>query len=104
MIKLSQGEAFEIEFTLEARDGTSITPSIVTEVEATCGDMTKLYSTGEIYYDGEGIWVFPLTQEETMKMSGIRPLKARAKFSDEQVGKAELGPVVVYREKSRRKL
>ena len=48
--------------------------------------------------------MFPLTQEETMKMSGIRPLKARAKFSDEQVGKAELGPVVVYREKSRRKL
>lgn len=104
MIKLSQGEAFEIEFVITANDydGAIITPEIVTEVEVTLENITKLYSKGEVYYDG--MWVFPLTQEETFKLSGVRPLKVRAKFTDEQVGKAELGPVVVHKEKSRRVL
>lgn len=99
---ISQGEACDIEITLTTNGGAQVTPDIVADIEISLGNLIKTLSDGDIYYDG--VWVFPLSQQETFRLSGVRPLTVRAKFTDETVGKASLCPVVIRKTKSRRVL
>lgn len=106
-IRMNQGEAFDITFTLETKEETptDITPDDVDEVEAELGPLKKYFSDGGILYDDDNaVWVFPVLQEETFKLLGIYGLSARAKYKDETVGKAGLTSVIVFPTESRRKL
>lgn len=91
-MRIKQGDAYDIEITLTDDDGTAITPEMVDAVEVSLGQLNKKHP-GEVYYDD--VWVFPLAQQDTFKLSGALPLDIRVKFADESVAGASLGVVAV---------
>ena len=98
-IRMNQGEAFDITFTLETKEETptEITPADVDEVEAELGPLKKYFSDGGIIYDSDNaVWVFPVLQEETFKLLGIYGLSARAKMKDNTIGKHGVTSIIVF--------
>ena len=100
-MRIKQGDAYDIEIVLTDGDGTEVTPAMVSEVEVMLGKLRKTYP-GDLTYDG--VWIFPLTQEDTLKIKGIYGLEARVRFNDGTVVGAGLGVVAVMPSKSRKVL
>lgn len=81
MLKIMQGDQYSIPIRIKAADGTIIEPSIVSSVEIMVGFIKKTYP-GEITFSDDDRWLFPLTQEESVKISSFKqPVQARIKFN-----------------------
>lgn len=102
MIEITQGEAFEIEATIVADDNemTEITPALIEKLEIKLGRLKKFWPDGAIYYDDA--WIFPVSQEESMRLKGTPVLSARVKFYDGSTPSCEFGVVVVRKAHDRR--
>ena len=88
-MNIMQGDAYNIEITLTDADDVILTDQMVSAVEISLGGLTKTYP-GDVTYEPEtpsrgaaepgGKWLFPVTQEETTRMTGPLPFQVRVKF------------------------
>lgn len=83
-MSIMQGDSYPLVFNIHQGELT-IDDSAVDDVEIAVGDVIKTFKNGEVYYS-DGKWYFPLTQEETIKMSDFKKsVKVRVKFTDNSV-------------------
>lgn len=93
MIKIKQGDAYDIQITLKDDTGAAITDAVVDTLEITLGQVVKKFP-GDVTYS-EGVFTFSLAQTETHGFSGILPFQARVKFIDGSVVGTSLGMAAI---------
>lgn len=85
---LTQGSTYKLNVPL-TKDGTNIDIELVDIVEFMFQDIRKLYgSNGDVTYDNENkVFVIPLSQDETFKLSGESQIEyqARIKYKNGEV-------------------
>ena len=81
---IMQGDAYSIRIGLSTKEGTEITPSIVSDVEITLGGRRKTYADNQVTWDGTK-WLYPMTQEESFAFRNRVRCQARAKFNNTDV-------------------
>lgn len=83
-MRIMQGDAYSIPIAVTAADGTTIDNTIVEAVEVMIGFLRKTYPA-EITFSA-GKWLFPLTQEESFRLSGYQQnVQIRIKFNSGEV-------------------
>lgn len=98
-MRVKQGNTYDIELALTFEDGTPVTDENAAVVELTLGRKFKTWP-GDVTFDGE-LWVYPLSQQETLKMSGTPTLKARVKDLAGEVSDCDVAIVVVGKSNSK---
>ncbi len=86
-----QGDKYLIPFTISDENGLALTPTELTKIEFTIGELTKTYPEA-ITFDNSK-WYFPLTQEEAFNFEGGKPQTAqvRVKFENGDIIGTEAG-------------
>ena len=85
---MQQGDAFAFPLTIAAADGTIITPDNCADVKVLIKGLTAKSYVAETLIpetdDGAytGRWLYPLTQANTLTLSGSVPVQAQVKFAD----------------------
>ena len=74
---MMQGDSYNLIIEILDASGKAVTPDDVSDVEITLGFIRKTYAKKEISYSS-GMWVFPLSQEETFKLPVAR-IKAQVR-------------------------
>ena len=92
-MRIKQGNTYDIELELTFEDGTSVTDENAAVLEVSIGQKKKTWP-GELVYDGEK-WIYPLSQKETLAMSGAPAMKARVKDLTGEVSDCDICVVVV---------
>lgn len=96
MMEIMQGDAGNVSLTLKGKDGNVIPPEAISEIVASLGNIIKSYTDGDVQYDAEsGVYYFPVTQIETLTLSGIVPFDVRVKFTTGDAKGKNLGVVCV---------
>ena len=90
---MMQGDSFGLKIEVLKESDEAVTLSEVSDVEITVGFLRKTYANGEVLYS-DGIWVFPITQEESFKLPATR-VKAQVRVvwkdgSDEGASRGEI--------------
>ena len=81
-----QGSSYRLPVEIKSPKGAVITADMVQKASFTFADVTKLYGEGgEVYFEG-GVWVVPLSEEETFALRGVIKWQARFLFIDGTVG------------------
>jgi hypothetical protein len=76
---MMQGDAYNIPIEIMADDGIA-DETLFDEVEIVIGTMVKTMSSGEITYDTENkVFLFPLSQKESMKLGAKADCQVRVK-------------------------
>ena len=70
--RIMQGDAYDLGIEILDNEGNVVTPDAVADVEIVIGHLTKTYARDELKF-GEGVWLFPLTQEESFSLMASRP-------------------------------
>ena len=74
---MMQGDACNLGIRIQNNAGNSVTPTDIRDLEITIGHLRKTYGTNQLsYYNG--IWLFPLSQQETQSLSPA-PVKAQVR-------------------------
>lgn len=98
---MMQGDSYFLGFVLRNNAGQPITPEDVLDVEITVGSLTKRKNDGKLIYDN-GMWMFPLSQEESMGMRpGGKDAQARIKWASGVVEGQPIYGVIVQESKSK---
>lgn len=71
---MMQGDSYMLGISILNNAGMPVTPADVADVEITIGDLKKKYSDAAISFNN-GVWMFPLSQEETF---GCMPAAPKA--------------------------
>ena len=95
---MMQGDSYGLMIEITTPEGVTVTAEDVSDVEITVGCFSKTFSNGEINYDeDEGVWVVPLTQEETFKLPvGKVKAQVRVVWDDGSVEGCPLGELRVH--------
>ena len=64
---MMQGDSYNQGIEILDDTGAVVLPEAVSDVEIAIGHIKKTYAKGEIKF-GEGVWLFPLTQEESFSL------------------------------------
>ncbi len=92
---MMQGDSYGLAIEIKNAADKVVTPDDVTDVEITIGYLRKTYKDGEVIFK-DGMWIFPLTQEETFKFPSMRVKgQVRVMFKTGFVEGASLGYVCV---------
>ena len=63
-----QGDSYSLAIEILNAYGTPVTDADVSNVEITIGNLRKSMKDGTVVYSsGDGVWKFPLSQEETFR-------------------------------------
>lgn len=62
---MMQGDSYNLGIKILNNAGSPVTPDDVRDVEITIGHLRKTYLGTSLTYS-DGLWLFPLSQEETM--------------------------------------
>ena len=93
---MMQGDSFGLKIEVLKESDEAVTLSEVSDVEITVGFLRKTYAKGEVLYS-DGIWVFPITQEESFKSPATRvKAQVRVVWKDGSVEGASLGEIRVH--------
>lgn len=95
-IEIMRGEAFTYGFRIttgDSSDQTIVTDEDVDDVEISFGSTAKTYTAGQITYEGEGVWGYPISQEESFDFPPKIRVQIRVKFKSE-VNEVVLGKKV----------
>ena len=93
---MMQGDSYGLRIEILNADGVAVTSDDVSDVEITIGFIRKTYANREIVYS-DGLWIIPLTQEETFKLPATRvKAQARVVWNDGFVEGASLGEIRIY--------
>lgn len=78
---MMQGDSYGLPIEIKKSNGTALTPEDVSDVEIVIGHLIKTHKRKEITFDADsGMWVFPLTQEETFSLPAMR-VKGQARIA-----------------------
>lgn len=69
---MMQGDSYSLAIEILTADGTVITDTELSDVEITIGHLRKTTADGVRYDSTDGVWRFPMTQEETFQFSPSR--------------------------------
>lgn len=65
---MMQGDSYSLSIEILRADGSHVTDADVSDVEITIGHLRKSYAEGTVtYHSAGGLWMFPLSQEETFR-------------------------------------
>lgn len=65
---MMQGDSYSLAIEILNAYGTPVTDADVSNVEITIGNLRKSMKDGTVVYSsGDGVWKFPLSQEETFR-------------------------------------
>lgn len=65
---MMQGDSYSLAVEILKADGTLLTDADVSNVEITIGHLRKTMEEGSVVFSsGDGVWKFPLSQEETFR-------------------------------------
>lgn len=80
-MRIMQGDQYHLPIMIESENGAAVTSEMVQQVVVSVGALVKKYP-GELAYDTDaGTWMFPLHQEETLKLPRrVLPVQIRVKF------------------------
>ena len=93
---MMQGDSYGLRIEIKNESEEAVTLSEVSDVEITVGFLRKTYAKGEVLYS-DGIWVFPITQEESFKLPATRvKAQVRVVWKDGSVEGASLGEIRVH--------
>lgn len=88
---MMQGDSYGLSIEILNSVGEAVTSSDVSDVEVSIGSHRKTYKDGEVYFL-DGMWVFPLTQEETFEMLPAKvKVQLRVKWLSGDVEGCDLG-------------
>ena len=80
---MMQGDAYSVPVVIKAKDGTVITPEMVTRVEITIGHLTRQWPGVITFNEDTLAWEFPLTQQQSFRLSqGKQKTQVRVAFSN----------------------
>ena len=88
---IMNGDAYDIEISLNDDTGDPISSAQLEKLEIQLGSIRKTFPD-EVTFS-EGVFHFPLSQQETMSMHGTQHFQMRAKFHDGSVVGVKLDPV-----------
>lgn len=92
---MMQGDSYGLAIEIKNAADMVVTSGDITDVEITIGHLRKTYKDGSVTFK-DGMWIFPLTQEETFKFPSMRVKgQVRVMFSNGSVEGASLGFVCV---------
>ena len=78
---MMQGDSYGLPIEIKNSGGTAVTPEDVSDVEIVIGHLIKTYKKNEIGFNADsGVWIFPLTQEETFSFPAMR-VKGQARIA-----------------------
>lgn len=78
---MMQGDSYNIHIEILADDGVT-DPTVFEDVEIVIGSLVKSMAKGQISYDeSEKVFLFPLSQKETMNMPQKVTVQARVKLN-----------------------
>ena len=90
---ISQGDQYGIPVTIKV-NGELATPDMFSNVEIVIGNIRKDLESGVTYSADEQAWIFPVTQEETIRLAATKQkAQARVKFAGGNVYRASLGEI-----------
>ena len=94
---MMQGDAYSLAIEIKDASDKVIATEDVMDVEITIGHLRKTYKGGSVLFEN-GMWIFPLTQEETFKFPSTMRVKGqvRVMFKNGVVEGASLGNVCVH--------
>lgn len=94
---MMQGDAYGLAIEIKNAADAVVTTEDIADVEIVIGQLRKTYKEGGISFEN-GMWIFPLTQEETFKLPSTMRVKGqvRVMFKNGFVEGASLGNVCVY--------
>lgn len=73
MATIIQGEQYAVQIVLTDENNTKITPDNSDDVKVRIGCIELTSSGGGLSYDTDAeCWLFPLTQEQTLRLKGAR--------------------------------
>ena len=81
-----QGSSYRLPVEIKGLNGKVISADMVQKASFTFADVTKLYGEGGDVYFECGVWVVPLSEEETFALRGVIKWQARFLFIDGSVG------------------
>lgn len=87
---ISQGDQYGIPVTIKIH-GELADPTLFANVEIVIGNIRKDMQNGVAYSTSEKAWIFPVTQEETIRLSGNQKAQVRVKFTGGNVQRVPLG-------------
>ena len=96
---MQQGDQFYLMFEIK-QGNTSLAPEDVTGIKAKVGDIECEYPGGDLTYDsGLDVWLFPLTQEDTLAMYPYVKAQVQVNFGGDppQILGTEVSDVYVSR-------
>lgn len=93
---MMQGDSYSLNIEVLKESGEAVSLGEVSDVEITVGFLRKTYAKGEVLYT-DGIWVFPITQEESFSLPATRvKAQVRVVWKDGSVEGASLGEIRVH--------
>lgn len=94
---MMQGDSRSLKIKILKSDKTAVTEDDVSDVEVTVGFLKKTYKEGGVTFDAEkGVWLVPLTQEETFKFTPSHvKAQVRVLWNDGSVEGVSLGCINV---------
>ena len=63
---MMQGDSYYLGINILNNAGQPVTPDDIKDVEITIGNLRKTYRNAQVTFH-EGVWMFPLSQEETFR-------------------------------------
>ena len=86
---IMQGDDYSISFTITDESDNLINLEEVERIQFVVGNLIKYYNSdgsGEVtYLQEEGIFSFPITQEESFNMAGEQECQIRIKFTSGRI-------------------
>ena len=82
-IEIMRGEAFTYGFRVTNESNELVTDEDVLDVEISFGSVAKTYTSGEVTYEGEGVWGYPISQEDSFAFPSKVRVQIRVKFKSD---------------------
>ena len=85
---MQQGDQLYIEITVEDSAETAFTPENCADFKVKIGDLPeRSYLAGTLFAQMEdgnynGVWLYPVTQADSLRLGPVTPVQAQVKFSD----------------------
>lgn len=98
-IEIMRGDAYTYGFYITDESNEPVTDDRVLDVEISFDSFIKTYANGEVTYEGDGVWGYPISQEESYSFPAKVRTQVRVKFksdlNDLVIGKKVLDIPVV---------
>lgn len=94
-IEIMRGDAYIYGFRIKDESGNLVTDEDVLDVEISLASILKTYAKGEVTYEGEGVWGYPISQKESFSYPAKVRAQVRVKFKSDDNNDLVIGRKVL---------